>query len=89
MSHPRFTVVPGANFHDQLSTIWLTDRSVTTAINRLDEVLQILPDQAGTPFEHDGKTYWFIRHQGFQVTYRILFDDCLVQLHDIRPLGVS
>ncbi len=86
MSHPRFTVVPGSNFNDQLATVWLKDRNVTTAIDRLDEVLQILPDQAGTPFEYDGKTYWFIRLQGFQVTYQILFADCLVQLHDIRPL---
>jgi hypothetical protein len=86
MSPPRFTVVPGGTFHDQLASLWLADRSVTRAMNRLEEVLQILPDQAGTPFEHRGQTFWFIRHEGFQVTYQILSDDCLVSLHDIRPL---
>ena len=86
MSHPRFTVVPGANFDNQLAAIWLKDRNVTAAIDRLDEVLQILPDQAGTSFEYDGRSYWYIRHNGFQVIYQIMSDDCLVQLHDIRPL---
>ena len=87
LSPPRFTVVPGTSFHNQLATVWLTDRNVTVVMNRLEEVLQILPDQAGTPFVHRGKTYWFIRYQGFQVTYQILVDDCLVRLHDIRPLA--
>ena len=88
MSHPGFTVLPAnAKFDDKLARLYLLDgQTVTAVMNKLDMVLQTIPHLAGKSFEHHGKTYHFIRYLGYQVVYQILKEDCIVSLHDIRPL---
>ncbi len=85
MSHPRFTVVPGDDdFDDQLAALWIEDPSIEGVMNKLDIVLRSIPEQAGTAFHYDGRTYHFVRYGGYQVTYEIKADDCQVWLHDVR-----
>ena len=84
MSTPRFSVIPGVGFHDQLACEWLKDHRVTHALNRLDMVLRTMGDQVGKSFLHQGRTYRYVRYRGYQLTYEVLPDDCIVRLHDIR-----
>ncbi len=87
MSTPRFSVIPGAGFHDQLASEWLKDHRVTQALNRLDKVLRTSGDQMGKSFLHQGRTYRYVRYLGYQLTYEVLPDDCIVRLLDIRPFS--
>lgn len=84
MSHPRFTVVPGEGYNNKLTELWLRDREVVQEVqDKLDRVLQVIPLQAGIPFEYEGQSYRFVRYRGYQVVYQIESDDCRVTLLDI------
>ncbi len=87
MSRPRFTVIAGPDYENRLAELWFADpETVESVSNALDTVLRTIPDQAGKPFEFEGKWYRYVRFRGYQIVYEIKKQDCQVVLHNIRPV---
>ncbi len=84
MSQRRFTVVQRAEFEERLAALWLLDRDVQRSMDELEVVLRTIPDQAGTPLYHQDIQIWHIEHGAIEIIYKIVDEDCQVQLLSIR-----
>ena len=84
MSQRRYTVVQRAEFGERLAALWLLDHDVQRSMDELELVLRTIPDQAGYPFYHQDEQFWHLEHRAIEILYRILDEDCQVQLISIR-----
>ncbi len=84
MSQRRFTVVQRIEFEERLAALWMLDHEVQRSMDDLELVLRTVPDQAGTPFYHQGEQLWHIKHRAVEILYKIVDEDCQVQLITIR-----
>ena len=73
-----------SEFGERLADLWLLDHDVQRSMDELEPVLRTIPDQAGQPLYHHDEQFWHIEHRAIEILYRIVEDDCQVQLISIR-----
>ena len=83
MSRPRFSVVHSRRYETRLAELYVEHHEISAALNELEPMLRSIPDQIGILFEWQGGEYWYVSYKCVEILYRIMADDCQVQLHYI------